>query len=767
MINFWKHCRAALAAVLLFMLLPAFSAVAPVSAAVPSPLQPAGEFQSADVIPDSYIVTLRSNEFGAASVDDVATSLGKKIKIKHAYKSAIHGFSAEMSAADAEKLSSDPRVALVEPNRKVHLDSGVYDIGVDRVNAELNPIAHIDGVDLPRVNVDIAIVDSGVGPNSLLNIAGGHDCSGSGTYSDSPGKIEFYHGTFVAGLAAAKDNGVGPAGVAPGARIWAVRVFDSAGNGYTDDVVCGLDWIRAHGGIEVVNLSLGLECPASYYECSHSALHSAIQQLTSAGVTVVVAAGNSAANAGNFIPAQYSEVITVSALADSDGKPGGFGAPMYDSNSNFDGSDDGVATWSNYGSVVDIAAPGEDLISLGPNGTYQEASGTSFSSPLAAGAAALYVVEHPGSSPSSVRSGLLAQRERVHMPGDRDSVDEGILNASGRNAAGMTLSRVSAQVDMSVTVNLSGFLPSETVKIKFDSKVLATTSVNSSGVGNLAIKVPAGVKGSHFITASSIEFAAQKALSISPRIKLSPTSGIPGSSFGASLRGFAKAQHVTLRWYNGSSYVTLGSVTTSSTGSANVTYSVPTTYRGGHQVVAVPSAGGSVSTSFTVKPRVRLTPSSGASGSSSTVEIKGFVKGETVKVYLVTGTAKKLLRTLTASATNGTASSTVTIPLSATLGSHAISAEGTLGSLATWSFAVTSIGSSAVGPTATAMPAETATATPVTTASPTEEPSATPAETATPEATSTVVPTDTPTEAATTAPTSETSVADPSQTPTP
>jgi subtilisin len=760
MSNHWKDCWAALAAVLLFVLLPSINAIHPAAADRPS-AQPISTGDGADVIEGSYIVQLKNGGIGAASVGDITAS-SKNIKVSHEYSGALHGFSAEMSASEAAKLRQDPRVALVEPNRRIYLNGGNFDIGVDRVNAELNSYARLDGVDLPRVSIDIAIVDTGVGPSSQLNVAGGHDCSGSGTYADGgvpvSGEPRFYHGTFVAGLAAGIDNGGNWAGAAPGARIWSLRVFDNLGESTTETVVCALDWVRQHGGIEVVNLSLGAPDYFSDNTCNSSTLHYAICQLTNAGTTVVVSAGNDASNASGYVPAKYPEVITVSALADTDGKPGGFGGvSSYDQ-----GADDTFATWSNYGSVVDICAPGVDLFSLAPAGGYQIGSGTSFSSPLVAGAAALYLVEHPGSSPSSVRSGLLARRERVHMPHDRDSVDEGILNASGRNAAGMTLSRDSAQVDMAVTVNLSGFLSHESVKVKFDSTLLATTTVNSSGVGTVSIKVPAGIKGSHYVTAASKSFAAQKILNISPRIKITPTSGIPGSSFGVSLRGFAKAQKVTIRWYNGSSYVNLGSVTTSSTGSANDNYYVPTTYRGGHKVEAVPSSGGSVSTTFAVKSRVKITPSSGASGASATVEIKGFVKSETVKVYLLTGTSKKLLRTLTASST-GSASSTVTIPLSATLGSHTISAEGTLGSVATASFNVTSVGSSVSIPTATAtaVPTQTATPTPVVTepptASPTVEP---PTETATPTEASTETPTALPTESPTDTPAVEPTATD-------
>ncbi len=784
--NRWKNCRAALVAVLLFVLLPSISAVAPVSAAAHLTNQQSGSFQSTDVVPGSYIVVLKNSGIGAASAGEFTASVAKNVKVEHTYDSVFHGFSGQMSPAEVEKLSNDPRVASIEPNRKVHLDGGgSYDIGVNRINAELNSYAGINGAP-NNVNVDIAIVDTGVGPSPQLNIAGGHDCSASGgTYSDGGGgeAPEFYHGTFVAGLAAGIDNNTSYAGVAPGARIWALRVFDVFGNSDIADVVCALNWVKNHGGIEVVNMSLGMYCPPAYFECSNSVLHTAIQQLVAAKTTVVVAAGNDASNAGNYIPAQYSEVITVSALADSDGEPGGFGTAMDEPGCDLylhgggHMQDDSLACWSNYGSVVDIAAPGQDLISLGPYSTYQEGSGTSFSSPLVAGAAALYIVEHPGVTPSSVRSGLLARRERVHMPGDRDTIDEGILNASGRNAAGVTLSRDSAQVDMAVAVNLSGFLSHEIVKIKFDSTVLTTTEVNSSGVGTVSIKVPAAFKGSHPITVSSNNFAAQTSLSVSPRIRITPTSGIPGSGFDVSLRGFAKQQHVTVRWYNGSSYVSLGTVTTSNSGSANVHYYVPTTYRGGHKVEAVPSSGGAVSTAFAVKPRVKLTPSAGASGSNATVEIKGFVKGESVKVYLLNGSTKKLLRTLTASS-SGSGSSSVTIPVSATLGSHVISAEGIAGSIATSSYNVTSIGSSAGSPsptpTATTTPTETASPIPTVsespTAAPTEEPSAIATETATPEATATGIPTEAPADTPTAEPTqepTETPTVEPTETPTP
>jgi subtilisin family serine protease len=148
---------------------------------------------------------------------------------------------------------------------------------------------------------------------------------------------------------------------------------------------------------------------------------------------MVVAAGNSSQNAADFVPATYAEVITVSALADSDGQPGGFG-PATSS-----GRDDTLATFSNFGADINIAAPGVDIFSTVPTGTcqfcnptgYGLLSGTSMASPHVAGAAALYLATHPGASPAQVKNELLATREVVALPNDPDGIAEGVLRVVG------------------------------------------------------------------------------------------------------------------------------------------------------------------------------------------------------------------------------------------------------------------------------------------------------------------------------------------------
>jgi subtilisin family serine protease len=282
-------------------------------------------------------------------------------------------------------------------------------------------------------------VDSGVdATHPDLNVAGGADCSGNnnGALRDKHG-----HGTFVAGTIGAIDNTIGKVGVAPGARIWSVQVFNNNGSITDAALLCAVDWITAHAStIEVANMSLGGRDPATD-NCGIAPrkkdgdpLHAAICASVVAGVTYVVSAGNDSVDTHTITPASYPEVITVSAIADSDGQPGGLGptepAPPCGPNSLPSMSDDTFATFSNFGADVDLAAPGVCVTSTWPGGLYAFSSGTSFSAPLVAGAAALYISTHPGAAPAQVRSALIAAAEPGPITGDPDSYREGIVNVS-------------------------------------------------------------------------------------------------------------------------------------------------------------------------------------------------------------------------------------------------------------------------------------------------------------------------------------------------
>ncbi|HUG47859.1 MAG TPA: S8 family serine peptidase [Candidatus Limnocylindria bacterium] len=364
-------------------------------------------------------------------VNDVAASL--RVKPKHVYDSAVGGFAANLSAAQLRQVRNDPAVAFVMPDAQVSLDDGLVGdggvagirittsdsprmpAGIVRVGATKNPIAGIAG-DGGRVDADIAILDTGVDPNHPdLNVAGGYNCTGSnrGAWGDQHG-----HGTHVAGTAAALDNGIGVVGVAPGARIWSVKVLNERGTGYLSWLVCGIDWVTAQKDksvpsgqlIEVANMSLRFGLPnADNRDCgvpAGDAVHRAICRSVQAGVLYAVAAGNDERNARYYRPAAYPSVVTVSAIVDYDGKPGGLArqadyCPFYSAD-----ADDTFANFSNFGAVIDLTAPGKCVVSTYPGARYAWMSGTSMATPHVAGGAALYMVRYPAARPQQVKMAL-------------------------------------------------------------------------------------------------------------------------------------------------------------------------------------------------------------------------------------------------------------------------------------------------------------------------------------------------------------------------
>src|SRR5206468_11877075 len=197
--------------------------------------------------------------------------------------------------------------------------------GVDRIDGELSSTRSGDGTG--SVAVPIAVIDTGSGPHADLNVVGGTSCVG-GNYRDGNG-----HGTHVAGIAAARDNGVGVVGIAPGAPIYSVRVLSSNGSGTLSTVICGIDWVTANAaatGVKVANMSLRFQNSADDGNCGHTnndALHVAICNSVAKGMTFVVGAGNESNDFATNVPAAYDEVLTVTAIADFDGRPGGTAPP--------------------------------------------------------------------------------------------------------------------------------------------------------------------------------------------------------------------------------------------------------------------------------------------------------------------------------------------------------------------------------------------------------------------------------------------------------
>lgn len=321
---------------------------------------------------------------------------------------ALRGFAARIPEARLQHLRDDPRVENVVQDYYLHM--------VAKPSPTQPPqetptgILRIGGPAGAVANVEVAVIDTGIYKHPDLRVVGGKNCSTGRSYNDGNG-----HGTHVSGTIGAYSNTIGVVGVAPGVPLWAVRVLDNAGSGSWASVICGIDWVTAKAesyagqGSNIAlaaNMSLGGSGPAG--SCTDGGLHQAVCNSVDAGVTYAVAAGNSHVDVSveNIygyvqVPAAYDEVITVSALADFDGQPGGSGSPTCRTD-----VDDTFADFSNYGQKIDFIAPGVCIKSTWNNGGYNTISGTSMAAPHVTGAAALYLSANPGAAPADVKNGL-------------------------------------------------------------------------------------------------------------------------------------------------------------------------------------------------------------------------------------------------------------------------------------------------------------------------------------------------------------------------
>jgi subtilisin len=325
-----------------------------------------------------YLVLLRDAEVSAAQVGAAATELARahRLEVTHVYETVVRGFAARVPDAELAALRRDPRVARIEPDRPVEAAVDRLPTGVDRIGAD----SEAEGEPPTERGVAVAVLDTGIARDHPdLNVAGGVNCVGRdrGKWTDNNG-----HGTHVAGIVGAKRNGRGVVGVAPGTPLYAVKVLDKKGRGSLGTLICGLDW-TAQRGITVANMSLSARLPGNFPDqCDSSILHLAVCNAAEAEVRLVAAAGNSGADARREVPAMYDQVTAVSALVDTDGCTGGLGplSPV--------GPDDTLAIFSNRGAVVDVAAPGVDILSTWKGGRYRVLSGTSMAAPHVAGAIA-------------------------------------------------------------------------------------------------------------------------------------------------------------------------------------------------------------------------------------------------------------------------------------------------------------------------------------------------------------------------------------------
>lgn len=398
------------------------------------------------VIPGHFLVVLND------SVDRPGLVANEQVgfagAISGIYRHALKGYAATLTPSNIAALRKDPRVATITPDHQVRLfeeeeeveleynensetelSEAIVPTGINRIFAPGNKSLDIDGKDDLRANVDVAVIDSGIETEHPdLNVAGRTNCV-SGTCIANTGSDSLGHGTHVAGTIGAIDNSQGVVGVAPGARLWSVKAFE--GNTAPESaLVAAVDWVTAHASeIEIANGSFGCAC-------SLPVLETHVNSLVEAGVVYVASAGNSGIDAKNVTPAKNSNVITTSAIADYDGKAGGLSAYTCENG----GLDDRrwVAAFnsSNFGSVVDVAAPGTCIWSTLPGKTYNVKSGTSMAAPHVSGAAAILASQVNPSSKKDVE----AIREKIVNAGNKgwtdtsgDGVQEPLLDVSSES----------------------------------------------------------------------------------------------------------------------------------------------------------------------------------------------------------------------------------------------------------------------------------------------------------------------------------------------
>jgi subtilisin family serine protease len=325
------------------------------------------------------------------------------VSVSQLYGSALRGYAGIIPDARLDDVRRDPRVAFVSEDRPVQAVAQTLPTGINRIDAEISSHSSSNSWS----NISVAVLDTGSGPHSDLVVAGGKNCSTGTSHKDGNG-----HGTHVAGTIGAITNTTGVVGVAPGIPIYSVRVLNNAGSGTWGSVICGIDWVTANTvryNIKVANMSLsgGGTDDGNCGNTNNDALHKAICGSVNAGVTYVVAAGNSAVNFAGSVPAAYNEVLTVTAVADFNGQPGGGAAATCRSD-----VDDTAADFSNFAGSSDqghtIAAPGVCIYSTWKSGGYATISGTSMAAPHVAGSAALCIgTGKCAATPSDVINKLL------------------------------------------------------------------------------------------------------------------------------------------------------------------------------------------------------------------------------------------------------------------------------------------------------------------------------------------------------------------------
>jgi subtilisin len=596
----------------------------------------AQENQTLQVAPGRYIVQLKTGT-GFSTAASVASTYDAKpgVDVDQVYTSVFSGFAGQFSDAAARDLLKDPNVAGVFPDGISTIQAQEYLPGIDRIDADLNPTKAGDGSD--PVNVDVAVIDTGVAKHPDLNVYRGVDCT------VGPGRTDAFHdyighGTHVAGTIGAYDNSDGVVGVAPGARIWAIKVFSdgqdpAAAGAYDSEIICGLDYVRKNASsIEVVNLSLGGYRGIESSSCAANPYHQAYCNVVNAGVTVVVAAGNDNNDSKYYVPAQYDEVITVSAYYDTDGQPGGLGPsyiPGY--------YDDSFAAFSNWGSDVDISAPGVDILSTAspdapysdaycPDSSYCYLSGTSMAAPHVAGGAALIRAQQGTMSPSSVRARLRLTGQPFDLPGDPDGTHEPLMNVAFLGTGKITAPS-SVKVGDSIQVRVGDYTPATRGIFRFNNVYIGGDTIDDAGRGHRNYTIPNMPAGTYKATVTNGLKSVSRNVKVVSSVSVNRSSAPIGETVTVTLRGFGKGETVTVRF--GSK--TIGTKTVSASGYGTFSFVVPATTGGYQSVSGTGNLGNSASVNLKVIGSAYVRSGTPAPGATVYISYRGFKAGESIQ----------------------------------------------------------------------------------------------------------------------------------------